>query len=332
MRKLLLGFLLVAVLAVVAFLRFYRAKPSLTKVYAGNRQVTLWNTTAQVRAPVAVINYGDPLEVLEQFGDQVEVRTGSGAVGWASQDDLLSEELWQKARTLDQTTATLPIQAKGHTRSLSNLHLDPGRTAARVRQLSINIPTDLFARRVVPVQATSSPANDSDQTTPGKEEEWWLVRAHLQDGSTVSGWMLGRFLALDVPAPLPDYASSAGMRTVAWFELNRVADPSGLKSQYLVVGTKGGGESQPCDFTTMRAYTWAKKRKRYETAFIESDLCGKLPVTLTRSDRGGGEVTFAFQNSAGIVATQRTYRMIDTRVREVRASGPKTAGRRRVRG
>jgi hypothetical protein len=333
MRKLLLGFLLVAVLAIAAYLRFHHPKPPLARAYAGNRQVTVWNTTAQVRAPVGTVNYGDPLVVLEQFDDQVKVRTRSGVIGWASEDDLLSEDLWHKARELDVRTAALPAQARGHTRSLSNLHVEPGRTAARIRQLNSNVPVDLFERRAVAVSPSASTAEgDTEQAAGNREEDWWLIRAHLPDDSTVSGWLLGRFLALDVPAPLPDYASSAGMHIVAWFELNHVLDASGnAKPQYLVVGARGG-EGQPCDFTLMRAYTWAKKRARYETAFVESDVCGKLPVQLKQANAQNGGVSFAFLNSGGGTESKRTYRMADTIIREVRPSGSKAAGRKHARG
>ena len=48
--------------------------------YAANRQVTLWDTTAQVRSPVATVNFGDRLQILDRFGDEVEVRTAAGRV------------------------------------------------------------------------------------------------------------------------------------------------------------------------------------------------------------------------------------------------------------
>ena len=72
-----------------------------------------------------------------------------------------------------------------------------------------------------------------------------------------------------------DGASSANIRPIAWFELNRVSDPSGDKIQYLVAGARGP-EGQPCDFTTLRVYTWNLKKERYETAFIENE--GPLPA------------------------------------------------------
>ena len=45
MRKLLLGFLVVALISAGFYLRFHHAKEvSSETVYAGNRQITLWNS------------------------------------------------------------------------------------------------------------------------------------------------------------------------------------------------------------------------------------------------------------------------------------------------
>ena len=88
----------------------------------------------------------------------------------------------------------------------------------------------------------------------------------------VAGWVLARFVELDLPDPVKDYASSADLHVVAWFELNRVPDGSGGEvPQYLVAGSRGG-EGGACDFTMLRVYTWSTARKRYETAYVESDL------------------------------------------------------------
>jgi hypothetical protein len=111
------------------------------------------------------------------------------------------------------------------------------------------------------------------------------------------------------------------MRIVGWFELNRVVDASqNAKPQYLLVGTHGA-EGQPCDFSLLRVYTWGQKKERYETAFVESDVCGKLPVKIIKASTPGGEVRFEFQNLSGKGSEQRTYVMRQTVVRRVREAG-----------
>lgn len=336
MRKLLLGFVLVFAVAMAAYLRFHRSRRPAEVAYVGNREVTLWSSAAQVREPVAVAAYGDRLDVLERLQDQVKVRTSAGVTGWTTQNNLLSADFWQRAQELDKITAALPVEARGRTRVLSNLRLGPGREAPRIRQISKDIPVELFERQAVEAPS-QSPATDDQNETGGepaqaRKEDWWLVRAHLPDGSAISGWVLGRFVGLDVPAPLPDYASAAGMHIAAWFELDRAVDASrNAKTQYLVVGTRGP-EGQPCDFTLLRVYTWSKQRQRYETAFVESDLCGKLPVRITPAAARGGDVTFAFEDWSKGTSAPRTYVMRQNIVRRAKEISPVAAAEKRKNG
>jgi hypothetical protein len=133
----------------------------------------------------------------------------------------------------------------------------------------------------------------------------------------IAGWVISRFVELDLPDPVREGIASANVRAVAWFELNRVPDPSGEKSQYLVAGTKGP-EGQACDFTTLRAYTWNARKNRYETAFIENNLCGALPVIVSKDAKGEPEFKFHTLDGGG---EQRTYRLIQTVIHRIREPG-----------
>jgi hypothetical protein len=338
-RKLLIGFGLVLVIGFALYRHLHHAKEPLETAYVGNRQVTLWSTAAQVREPVAMMSFGDRVEVLGRFEDEVKVRTMSGVTGWTSQDQLLSAEFWRQAQELETETTKMPIEARGHTRVLTNLHIDPARGAARIRQLDKNVPVDLYVRRAVDVPSAPGVivAEAGDGSTPAvKKEDWWLVRAHIETPSrqelTISGWLLGRFVDLDVPEPLPDYASAAGMRIVSWYELNYVVGESGVKRpQYLVLGTRSG-EGQPCDFTLLRVFTWGKQNRRYETAFVESNLCGKLPLALAAGRGAGGDATFSFEDWSEGKAEVRTYHMHQTIVRLERANDSEPAKRKHGRG
>src|SRR5262249_51179757 len=149
-------------------------------------------------------------------------------------------DIWHKAADLDKRTASMAGQARGHSRVLTNLRVDAGREAIRLRQLNKGTPLEIYERRTVEVPTSGSVAaaeESAGEPAEQKKEDWWLVRARTTDKDAVSGWVLGRFIDLDVPQPLPDYASSAGMRIVGWFELNKVTDTSGKsRPQYLVVG------------------------------------------------------------------------------------------------
>lgn len=330
MRKLLVGFALVILISVAAYFRFHHSKGARETAYVGSRQVMLWSTTAQVREQVGTVGYGERLEILDRSQDQLHVRATNGLTGWITQGDLLSSEMWQKAKDLESETRTLPVEARGHTRALANLHIAPARESPRIRQLNKMVPVDLFERKVVgvplaptavSVQEPQAGVSPDAQAPAAKKEDWWLVRAHLADQTTVSGWLLKRFVELDVPSPLPDYANAAGMHIVGWFELNRVSDDAGEpKLQYLLVGSRDA-EGQPCDFTLMRVYTWGKKRDRYETAFVESNLCGKLPVKVAEPKAPGADVTFSFEDWNAGAPQRRIYVMRQTIVKQVRQDG-----------
>jgi hypothetical protein len=327
-RKMSLGFVIFLVICVALYLRFRHPKAALGTAYAGDRALTLYDSSAQVRSPIGSVDYGEPLEIEERFGDQVEVRTPQGLLGWTSNDELISAELWQQEKDLNAKTADTTPESRGHTRVLSNLHMEPGRDTPRVRQIKKNIPVELFERAAVPVPGNASasavaeqPESDApDQTNSSaasnepRKEDWWLVRAQVDDKSAVSGWLLGRFVDLDVPETLLDYASTANMRVVAWFTLNPATDQNAKEvPQYLLVGTSGE-EGQACDFTMMRVYTWAKMNAQYETAFVQNDVCGKLPIKITRMP-AAQQATITFSDPGE--NSPQEYLMHQTIVRKV---------------
>ena len=166
--------------------------------------------------------------------------------------------------------------------------------------------------------------------TEVKKEDWWLVRARLRDKTTLSGWVLGRFIERDLPEVLYDYSSSANVNPIAWFELDRVPDGnSSTRPQYLLVGTHGP-EGQPCDFTLLRVYTWSRNLKQYETAYVDSGVCGMLPVHVKRLS--ASVATFSFEDRIHGGSTLAVYRLQQTLVRREKLVGINTGNRKRIHG
>jgi hypothetical protein len=323
----------VAVVVVGIYFAFHAKQPQ-EIAYSGNRTVTVWSTSAQVREPIATISFGERLAVLQRFQDQVKIRTPQGVEGWVLEHDLLSADSWQTLKDLEKKSEGMPVAARGHTRVLSNLHFGPGRDTIRVRRLFKDVPLELLSRQPAQINPATHDSSEPDSagTAPeGKKEDWWFVRAHTSDQGVLAGWLLSRFVELDVPQPLSDYSSSAGMRIVAWTELNHVPDANGQQiPQYLLVGAQGP-EGQPCDFTTMRVYTWGKQKARYETAFVESGLCEKLPIQLTAAPSQHGDVRFSFQDIGHAPPAARTYEMHQTLVRRVNYTAAPAAKHKRKR-
>jgi hypothetical protein len=110
---------------------------------------------------------------------------------------------------------------------------------------------------------------------------------------------------------------------VAWVELNRVLDEGEPRPQYLVAGARGG-EGQPCDFTLLRVYTWGLTRHRYETAYVENGICGRMPIRVT-AGAAGEEFRFADPMQDG---ADRVYRVRQTTVRRVTTTAAPLRGQR----
>jgi hypothetical protein len=335
-RKLLVAVPLLCLVGVTAW--FFRPKHEyIGEAYVSERSTTLWSSVAQVREPIDVLHYGDRVDVMARRNDSVKVRTVSGTVGWVDARLLLEPALWQRSVKLLTAAKAMPVQARGRTKVQTNLRVDPGRTQPRLYQFARGVPVEIVARTVADwVQVSDERENKEAQES--KKEDWFLVRglatrppgevsARSSESNTttqpgdqtvpIAGWVVARFVELDLPEPVREGMASANVRPIAWFELNRVESPSGAKPQYLVAGTRSA-EGQLCDFTILRVYTWYEKRTRYETAFIENNLCGQMPIHLDKGPKG--EPEFRFRQIEGM-KEERVYRLTQTVVRRVREPG-----------
>jgi|SRR5215472_3633162 len=358
------GFIpVVLIVAALLYWKLHNGSPKAISVgYVADRNVILWNTLAEVREEVGEVHYGDRVEVLRVEGPASQVRTASGVVGWMRDSrQVMDSELWGKSASLLERARTLPVQARGRTKTVSNVRVEPGRDASRIFQFVRGTPVVILERAVADAPSASE-ENSQEEKAPApdeskaKQEDWVLVlraddasaagsetpssesqTAKVKPASVdavsggppgvqpgllavggpagpIAGWVLARFIEPDLPGPVKDYASSADLHVVAWFELNRVPDGSGREApQYLVAGSHGG-EGQSCDFTMLRVYTWGNARKRYETAYVESSLCGRLPIRVSNGPKGP-EFQFAEANAAG---SNRTYVMQQTAVHRVK--------------
>jgi hypothetical protein len=332
---------LLCLVALLAWI-FRPRHETLGAAYINEPSVTLWSSVAQVRRQIGEVHYGDRVDLLARRNENAKIRTPAGAVGWVDGHNLMDTALWQRSEALLQKAQTMPVQARGRTKVPTNVRVAAGRREARLYQFSRGVPVEILGRAVADwVQAS----DERDTTAPAgtKKEDWYLVRgiANRPPGETspragestttepgeqsvpIAGWVIARFVELNLPDPVREGINSANLRPVAWFELNRVHDPSGDKPQFLVAAARGP-EGQPCDFTALRVYTWNAHRSRYETAFIENDLCGMLPVRLNKT--AAGQPEFRFANTAmGDSSEDRAYALMQTVVRRIREDGEKGA-------
>jgi hypothetical protein len=332
-RKLLVAVPLLCVVALLAW--YFRPKhESLGAAYVSERTLTLLSSVAQVHEQVGVLYYGERVDVLARRNDSVKVRTSNGATGWVDGRYLMEPELWERSVKLLARTKSMTVQARGRTKTTTNLRVEPGRTEPRLYQFGRGTEVEVFGRAVADwVQVTDEKEVTAEE--PQKKEDWYLVQGvatrppgegmvrnsavttTTQPGDQtipIAGWVVARFISLDLPDPVREGTSAANVRAIAWFELNRMTDAEGDHPQYLVAGTRSV-EGAPCDFTTLRVFTWNPKKTRYETAYIENDLCGSLPIQIGKSPKGEPEFRF---HVLGEDTPERVYRLIQTVVRRVR--------------
>jgi hypothetical protein len=328
------------------------------EAFVGDRNVTLWTSLAQVRQPAASLHYGERVEIMERQNDQARVRTVTGALGWTEQRNLMDSALWHRARELTEHALSMPVQARATCDKLTNVHIEPGRTAPRTYQFRSGTPLEVLERGVADYTRGAQeeggvPGQGGAAPTETRREDWALVRAHEEPAGEIAGWVLRRFVKYEIPPELLDYSTQ--FRFVAWFELSAV--PTGAperppqtsegrpereapgppesvrpatsaspaeKPQFLVAGIQGP-EGQACDFTLIRAYTWGAERGRYETAYVESNLCGSLPIRVQPAGAAGSNAAFAFTNRGRAGEEHREYVMHQTSVH-------RTDNRRPIRG
>lgn len=314
------AFLLIVIIGIVLAIAVreigLHRKIPLETAYVGTRGATVWNSTAEVRGSVAKLPYGQPVQIFQRDGSHVLINAVPAIHGWVRSKDLLSPALWQAALQLDKTTKNMEVQARGHTYVRSNLHMRPGLQWEVISTAPGGTPVDVFERK--PVENIESQLHRSAASAPNIDD-WWLVRASVKNAGSISGWLLARFVKLDLPEPLPRYQSSEDITIVAWFEINRAVDSTGaVMPEYLVMGTRDG-EGRPCDFSLIRVYTWSPVRHHYATAFVERGLCGSLPVETTPAATPGGAAYFSFANIGLNGRENREYEMKLTSVRRIDA-------------
>jgi hypothetical protein len=239
--------------------------------------VTVVDTPAQIRLDVTELRTGDLVQVLNRTRNWAHIRVVDGRTGWLELKDLIDSQTYQQGQQELRDMEKIQPQATGHTSNEVNLRLKPSREAPQLSLLAPNETVQVFGRRYLeraPKDADASPSTgDNDQTAPAANREaWYWVRAGIR-----GGWVLGRFITLDIPPEISHFAQS--VNTVAWMVLGSVPDNGRMVPQYLVTDRTGSPEF---DFDHIRVFTWSLKSQQYVTAYVESNVPGFFPIVVSR--------------------------------------------------
>ncbi len=296
--------------------------------YVTAPKVVLRDRLADVYNKVATVENGERVEVIETYKRMVRVRTAAGQVGWMEQRYLAGQNVFQAFQKLAADHRQTPVAARALTRAILNMRARPGRDGERLYQMPEGEKLELLKRSSAdkPVPTGTLPAEgDDNEPAPKPLEDWWLARnSHGQ-----VGWVLGRMLDVDVPMDVAQYAE--GQRIVASFVLNEVEDGDRKIPQYLMLLSEPK-DGLADDYNQVRVFTWNPLRSRYETAYREKKLAGRLPVTVGQEDFGKeGKLpvfTLRLADAEGGAAEVK-YKMNGVMVRRVTPPPAKPAGGRK---
>lgn len=235
--------------------------------YVTSPSLDLLDTPAVVHRVLAVLKYGDRVEVLKKQGTWAKVRAGNGDEGWVITEVLVQAQIFENGQKLFQELSDKQVQATGHTVLAANIHLEPSREAPALGMLTQGQSLNVFDRRMV---ARNEPGGEPKQAASpaSAADAWYLVQSDKR-----AGWVLGRLITLGIPDAISQYA--ADYNTVAWLVLNTVQDGNNRVPQYLVADREGTVEF---DFTHVRVFTWSVRAHHYVTSFVKSGLRGSFPI------------------------------------------------------
>jgi SH3-like domain-containing protein len=301
-RWLLCSAMCVALMTALSGCKHLREHLKPEMVYVVAKQTYLRDRVAAVSNRVALVNNGEPLQVVEHGRRFLKVKTSKGEVGWIEDHMVIDQAAYDQFAALQQQHAHDPVVATGVLRDDLYLHVKPGRETDRFYLLPENEKLQLLIRASVPKPAPpqgflpaphpaagsakgKKPVAAGDPAVP--MEDWWLVR----DSHGQVGWMLSRRLDVDVPDEIAGY--SEGQKIVGAYVLTKVYDPESslpgkLVPEYVSV-TNAYKDGLPYDFDQVRVFTWNVKKHRYETAYRQRNLEGYLPVAVNQKKNPQGQ-------------------------------------------
>jgi SH3-like domain-containing protein len=274
-----------------------------------------------LRSPAtATVKHGERLEIVQRRRRFFRVRTAGGAEGWTDYRMLLNGEEMAALQTIEQLASKLPSQGVATTFDLLNAHLEPFRQSPTILRLKEGERFEVLCYQTMPrvaparkplipppkpepvVKKRREPRIPPPPLPPGPPpppdwlelsktrenpaiepppraavplDDWALVRT--QGGDT--GWVLSSRLYMAIPDAVAQYAE--GRRITSYFSLGEMRDGNETRHHWL--WTTIGERNQPYDFDSFRVFIWNLRRHRYETAYIERNRIGHLPVIVKGS-------------------------------------------------
>ncbi len=132
-------------------------QPAIGVAYVGPTTLHLRADLAAKADPVADVQHGDRLDILETRRRLVRVRTTAGIEGWVDANLLMSGEQMAELERMANGASKSPSQGVAKVFDALNLHTEPNRPSPSFAQIPENGSVEVLAHRAVPRTAGSRP-------------------------------------------------------------------------------------------------------------------------------------------------------------------------------
>lgn len=319
-------------------------EPALGHAFVGSSSVNLRKDLGP-SATVAVLHFGEKVEIIGQRRIFVRVRTSKGAEGWLNESTLLTQPDMDQIKAQSAAARNYPSQGVSVTDVAMNVHSQPNITAPAFLQLKPGEHFDVLQHRLVtpaPAAARKSviPPPPKKIKKPKKESrlkippppapalplDWEDLSKEGTDANppktdntpppAPQDWSLvrtssgqsGWVLTRRLYMAIPDEVAqyAEGHRITSYFPLGKVQDGDKVKTVWLWTTSE---PDLPWDFEGVRVFIWSLRHHRYETAFIQRRLEGYFP---TIADPSTGAFSICVLHDG--VRIRRQYQLNGNRV------------------
>jgi SH3-like domain-containing protein len=303
---------IIALLALAGCSSSPARQQAIGEAWVGPMSLNLREELAPRAAVSATVKHGERLEILERRRRFSKVRTADGKQGWTDGGLLLGPAEMARLRRTAEIAKKLPSQGKATPFDLLNVHMTANRQSPSFYQVKEGDAVDVIGYKMAPrIAYTPDRKGDSSVSPNTPMDAWTYIR--LPDGR--AGWVLSRMLMMSIPDEVAQYAE--GHHITSYMALGSVLDASREQTKNHWVWTTIVDRLKPYHFDSFRVFVYSTRRHRYETAYIERNVRGYLPVEL--SPVPGSEMarfSLVCAGKDGVVA-RRTYEFQGYRVRMI---------------
>jgi hypothetical protein len=126
---------------------------AIARAYIAPEKLNLRGDLTQKNSTVAVLNHGEPVEIVDVRRRFVKVRTRKGQEGWVDSLQLLSQEQMDQIRRDDERYVNYASAGKAGVYETLNIHIEPNRQSPAFTKIPEGGSVDVLAYKLVPKTA-----------------------------------------------------------------------------------------------------------------------------------------------------------------------------------